>query len=274
MRLENLEKAEVDITLTHLVQDSIIELKDGIWQSFPLSVTTSSTHFYFAPKHQNKSITVLYNTTYFRLQLSYKRWKNKDEHFDPSKWPFPEEQNSTELAQFSPLRHISISPEPLKDCWPDCVILFTLLGIDRANITNITAWDDKRVNDSFSIMASNDVIELMEHEKIDLILHEKEEKELYIDLKYFLEKERLTFFTKSALGSVTMFGSVSSSKTLRRPSNSEYDFTFGYVETQIPVSKIKSKMEELSMMGDLEHFLRIVLYPVQTTKMSIEFTSK
>lgn len=89
LRLENKEKNEVDIVLTHLVQDSIIELKDGIWQSFPLSVTTSSTHFYFTPKHQNKSITVLYNTTYLRLRLSYKLWKNKDDHFDPSKWPFP-----------------------------------------------------------------------------------------------------------------------------------------------------------------------------------------
>lgn len=74
------------------------------------------------------------------------------------------------------MRHISISPEPLKECWPDCLVLFTLLGIDRSNITNVTAWDDQRINDSFSIMASNDVIELMEHEKIDLILHEKEQK--------------------------------------------------------------------------------------------------
>ena len=174
------------MVLTHLVQDSIIELKDGIWQSFPLSVTTSSTHFYFTPKHQNKSITILYNTTYLKLHLGYKLWKNKDERFDASKWPFPEEQKAVDNGVIAPLRHISITPESLKECWPDCVILFTLFGIDRTNITNITAWDDKRVNDSFSIMASNDVIELMQHQKIDLILHEKEQKELYINLKYFL----------------------------------------------------------------------------------------
>jgi hypothetical protein len=74
-----------------MIQDSIVELKDGIWQSFSLTVTTSSTHFYFVPKHQNKSITILYNTTYQRLRLSYKLWKNKETKFDPSKWPFPEE---------------------------------------------------------------------------------------------------------------------------------------------------------------------------------------
>jgi hypothetical protein len=76
-----------------MIQDSIIELKDGIWQSFSLTVTTSSTHFYFAPKHQNKSITILYNTTYQRLRLSYKLWKNTESRFDPSKWPFPEDDN-------------------------------------------------------------------------------------------------------------------------------------------------------------------------------------
>jgi hypothetical protein len=48
------------------------------------------------------------------------------------------------------------------------------LGIDRTNISNITAWDNKRVDDTFSIMATNDMIELMEHEKIDLVMHEKE----------------------------------------------------------------------------------------------------
>lgn len=73
-----------------MMQDSIIELKDGMWQSFSLSVTTSSTHFFFTPKHQNKSITVLYNTTFNNLRLGYKLWKNKESHFDPSKWPFPE----------------------------------------------------------------------------------------------------------------------------------------------------------------------------------------
>ena len=79
------------MVLTQLVQDSIIELKDGIWQSLPLSVSTRSTHFYFAPKHQNKSITVINNTTYSRLHLGYKLWKNTEEHFNPTKWPFPEE---------------------------------------------------------------------------------------------------------------------------------------------------------------------------------------
>ena len=43
---------------------------------------------------------------------------------------------------FTPLRHISISPEPLKKCCPDCLILFSLLGIDRGNITDVTVWDD------------------------------------------------------------------------------------------------------------------------------------
>lgn len=143
------------------------------------------------------------------------------------------------------------------------------MGIDKSNITNITAWDDSRVNDTFSIMASNDVLELMEHEKIDLILHENEQKEVYIDLKYFLNKERLTFFTTSTLGTVSMFGCVSSSANPRRPDPQTFDFSFGFVETQIPISKIKSKLEELNMLADREQYLRILLNPINTTKMSI-----
>jgi hypothetical protein len=40
------------------------------------------------------------------------------------------------------------------------------------------------------------------------------------------------------------------------------------------MSKVKEKLEELSMTGDRELSLRIVIVPLRTTKMSIEFTSK
>jgi hypothetical protein len=114
----------------------------------------------------------------------------------------------------------------------------------------------------------------MEHEKIDLILHDKEQKEIFVDLKYFLSKERLTFFTSSTFGAMIMYGCVSSNSKPRVPTPTEFDFNFGYVETQIPMSKIKSKLEELSIIGDRELSLRIVIMPLRTTKMSIEFTSK
>lgn len=67
-------------------------------------------------------------------------------------------------------------------------------------------------------MASNDAIELMEHEKIELVLHNGEEKEIFVDLKYFLEKERLTFFSSSTVGQIMIYGVVSSNSKVRIPS--------------------------------------------------------
>lgn len=44
-------EAPLDVTLTLLTRDAIVELKDGFWESFPIKEMTSSFHFYFLPKH-------------------------------------------------------------------------------------------------------------------------------------------------------------------------------------------------------------------------------
>lgn len=42
---------EVDITITLLVKESVIELKDGLWQTFSINTIAESSHFYFFPKN-------------------------------------------------------------------------------------------------------------------------------------------------------------------------------------------------------------------------------
>jgi hypothetical protein len=54
----------VDITITLMVHNSIIELKDGIWQSYSENAMAASAHFYFYPKHYNKDMTLMFWDTH------------------------------------------------------------------------------------------------------------------------------------------------------------------------------------------------------------------
>lgn len=56
-------EVEVDITLTLMMRYSIIELKDGIWQSFLEGTIASDANFYFYPKHIDKNTVILYSTS-------------------------------------------------------------------------------------------------------------------------------------------------------------------------------------------------------------------
>lgn len=93
-------------------------------------------------------------------------------------------------------------------------------------------------------------------------------------MKYFLEKDRLTFFTSSTVGQISIFGSMSSNSKVRIPTAVEHDFGFGYVQTQLPIEKIKEKLSELSIEHDHEIYLRLLIVASNNTKLTIEFTSK
>lgn len=54
---------EIDITITLIVRNSIIELKDGIWQSYSENSLINTAHFYFYPKHQDKNVVLLYQSS-------------------------------------------------------------------------------------------------------------------------------------------------------------------------------------------------------------------
>jgi hypothetical protein len=81
---------EVDIAITLLIKDSIIELKDGIWQNYNLNLIASTSHFYFQPQFQNKSVTILYHSSFVDMKLMYRLWKSDDKSISPEEWPFPD----------------------------------------------------------------------------------------------------------------------------------------------------------------------------------------
>lgn len=82
---------ETDITVTLMIKDAIIELKDGIWQNYATTLTSASSHFYFLPKHQNHSTTVFYKSSLVDLKIMYSLWQSDDQSIDTSQWPFPDE---------------------------------------------------------------------------------------------------------------------------------------------------------------------------------------
>lgn len=89
LRVVNKMEVEADLTLTLMVQDAVIELKDGIWQTYDVNEASSSAHFYFLPKHDKHSITIFYHSPSVELKLGYTLWKSDDTSIDITSWPFP-----------------------------------------------------------------------------------------------------------------------------------------------------------------------------------------
>jgi len=80
------------------MEESIIELKDGIWQSFDINTASITSHFYFIPNHPDHSATIFYKSTIVDLKIMYTLWKSDDKSIDPSEWPFPLEFKENKKA--------------------------------------------------------------------------------------------------------------------------------------------------------------------------------
>ena len=64
LRIANTMDREIDLTLTLMVKDSVIELKDGIWQTYSINSVAKTSHFYFLPKEKNSSISIMFKSTF------------------------------------------------------------------------------------------------------------------------------------------------------------------------------------------------------------------
>jgi hypothetical protein len=73
-----------------MVRDSIIELKDGLWQSYSEYTIASSAYFYFYPKHYNKDVMIIYYNNLDSLRILYTLVKTDSKSINPEEWPFPE----------------------------------------------------------------------------------------------------------------------------------------------------------------------------------------
>lgn len=75
---------EADLTLTLMLDESVIELKDGIWQNYNINQASVTSHFYFIPNHQNHSTTIFYKSTVVDLKIMYNLWQTDNKNMNPS----------------------------------------------------------------------------------------------------------------------------------------------------------------------------------------------
>ena len=85
---------------------------------------------------------------------------------------------------------------------------------------------------------------------------------MLVDLKYFMNKESLVFFTYTSMGSVAYKANVYTEKNPHCPSsqepNSQYHL-YG-IETEITLESIKNNLETNGMEDDKSPYLCILAY--------------
>lgn len=89
-------------------------------------------------------------------------------------------------------------------------------------------------------MASNSIIELPEHEKVNILVSEEEEKIYMIDLKYALAKSKdIHVSIYHSIGVTSIMANVYSEKNLRIPYEEHTDFVLNSKENLINIERIK-----------------------------------
>ena len=68
---------QIEVTITLLVKDSVIELKDGLWQTYALNTVAQTSHFYLLPTTKNSSISILYKSSLVDIGIIYSLWKSE-----------------------------------------------------------------------------------------------------------------------------------------------------------------------------------------------------
>ena len=63
LQIKNNMEMEIDISLTLMSKHAIIELKEGIWETYALNSIASSSHFYFLPHHKDNDVSIIYKNS-------------------------------------------------------------------------------------------------------------------------------------------------------------------------------------------------------------------
>ena len=68
---------EVEVSMTLLTADSVMELKDGVWETFKVDDLLVNTHFYFVPLHANNPVKVFFKSTDPNIYLTASLYDNR-----------------------------------------------------------------------------------------------------------------------------------------------------------------------------------------------------
>jgi hypothetical protein len=277
LRISNRMSVEVDFTVNLLMQNAVLELKDGIWQAFPETLLISTANFYFYPRHEKQNVFISYHSSFQDLRIAYNLWKYDSEDINPLEWPFPKAIGEKEQlhSNFKPNNYVMIDHEQMQTkCWPNCLLLISFY-VDYQTAARKDLSLDVYRSLSFRIMASNNQIELPEKQKLSLTVGKNEDRVIFIDLKYALEKEALTFFTSTVIGDCYLRANAFSSQNSACPVD-EYssDFSISLGESELTMQDIKNKLKTKQMEDDKNLYLCLDLHSTATCKMSIEYSSE
>lgn len=256
----------VDVTLSIVGNSSIIQLRSGIWQSFVLSELTSTNHFTYVPSNKHFPIELQFSHSFGEFRLAYTLWNNKLKESNSGNWPFPKvetlEDLSSGLFQSS---DYTIPAEEVAKCYPDCILLVSLYGENKLG---------NNVFGNYRIMASDDLVELVEEHRLPVSLAVNETKQLLIDLQHYIESDKtLTIFTSSMLGFHECFASLITNREMKLPNDHSYDYRLDSDETQLAMADLRQKLE--SKKQNLKDDPRMALYckGFDANRFTIEFTT-
>lgn len=74
--------------MTLLTADSVMQLKDGVWQTFNVDDLLVNTHFYFVPTHEDNPVKIFFKSTDPNIYLTASLYDNR-QNVNPAEWPFP-----------------------------------------------------------------------------------------------------------------------------------------------------------------------------------------
>jgi hypothetical protein len=264
----NEANVELEQSITLIREESVIGLDDSIWSVYEINELSKSNHFYFIPRHQNKSINILFNTDDNHLYINYRIFNTKNS-INPEEWPFGHLQTE-EVGHISNTQEIDIlgnDPE-LIACWPTCVILINLNeGYQKEAKTSI----EQSVIKSYKILATNSILELPEDTKLDFSLRGDEEKVLFVLVKNILKYEKLTFFTYYSFGRARITASVISND-VEYQLNKDKKFIFEDLETSLPTYMILSIINKEKLNPETV-LLKITIAAETNLKMTLEYSS-
>lgn len=180
VEVKNEGKEDLEQSITLLAEEPVIALQDSVWSGWEMNELTRSSHFYFLPKHQNRTITVLFHTDDAHLFLTYKIHNIKSSP-SPQDWPFQHAAPNTQMHPTTAQTLEIAGDDPaIQACWPDCAVL---LNVNDAGVSTKAS----EIIQSYRILATDSVIELPEDTRIELTLKSGEEKALFIRLHKFLK---------------------------------------------------------------------------------------
>ena len=151
-------KVEVDFNLVLYTKNAIIELKDGIWESYPATQMMTSSSFYFYPRHNTSNTLILFHSPMVRTRVATRLFRYDIDNVNMAEWPFPflVDPLSRDSLPYRTNHFISIDHDQINaQCWPHCVVLINFY-LEATTVLPFSSYSSSY----FKIMAANNQIEL------------------------------------------------------------------------------------------------------------------